>query len=90
MTAVYSDQIASLARQARAQRELTKAYLSRIGALLREAREQRNLSQADIADALGTDTLEVARIERGAQDVPSDVLGRLGTALDAEQDRPDT
>lgn len=87
MVAVYSNQIASLARQARAQQELTKAYLSRIGALLREAREQRNLSQVDVARSLGTDASEVARIERGAQDVPSDLIARLGPALDAEQDQ---
>ncbi len=83
MTAVYLDQIASLARQACAQRELTKAYLSRIGALIREAREQRDLSHAELASALGTDPGEVVRIERGGQDVSPELLERLGPALGA-------
>ena len=89
MTAVYLDQIASLARQARTQRELRRAYLSRIGALIREAREQRDLSHADLASALGTDPHEVVRIERGAQEVPPELLDRLGPALGAGPDHRD-
>ena len=83
MTAVYLDQIASLARQARTQQELTKAYLSRIGALIHEAREQQDLSCAELACALGTDPGEVVRIERDGQDVSPELLDRLGLALDA-------
>ena len=84
MAAVYLNQIASLARQARAQRELTQAYLCRIGALIREAREQRGVSHAELAAALGTDPSEVVRIERGGQDVSPELLDRLGPALDAD------
>lgn len=89
MTAGYLDQIASLARQARTQRELTKAYLSRIGALVREAREHRDISHAELASALGTDAGEVVRIECGAHDVSPEVLDRLGPALGAQAEQRD-
>ena len=49
MTAVYLNQLASLASQARSQPELTTAYLSRIGTLIREAREQRGVSHVELA-----------------------------------------
>ena len=87
MTAVYLNQIASLARQARSQQELTTAYLSRIGALIREAREQRGVSHVELAAALGTDPGEVVRIERGGQDVSPELLDRLGRALDADAEQ---
>jgi transcriptional regulator with XRE-family HTH domain len=60
------------------------AFLVRLGRRVAEVRRQRGLSQGDLAEAIGTATESVSRIERAAA-VPSlGLLGRIASALGVE------
>ncbi|WP_222264110.1 UDP-N-acetylglucosamine 1-carboxyvinyltransferase [Modestobacter marinus] len=55
--------------------------LRNVGGLVRDARRHRGLTQAQLAERLGSSPVEVARIERGDQEVSLELLGRLAAAL---------
>jgi transcriptional regulator with XRE-family HTH domain len=60
------------------------AFRVRLGRRLAEIRRQRGLSQGDLAEALGTATESISRIERAAA-VPSlGLLARIASVLGVE------
>jgi transcriptional regulator with XRE-family HTH domain len=66
------------------QRAQPPAYRVRLGRRIAELRRQRGLSQGDLAEALGTATESISRIERAAA-VPSlGMLSRIASVLGLE------
>ncbi|MBI5486495.1 MAG: helix-turn-helix transcriptional regulator [Deltaproteobacteria bacterium] len=66
------------------QRTQPPAYRVRLGRRIAELRRQRGLSQGDLAEALGTATESISRIERAAA-VPSlGLLARIASVLGVE------
>ena len=60
------------------------AFRIRLGKRIAELRHQRGLAQAHLADAVGTATETVSRIERAASIPSLDMLCRLASALGVE------
>jgi len=60
------------------------AFRIRLGKRIAELRRQRGLAQAHLADAVGTATESVSRIERAASIPSLAMLARLASALGVE------
>src|SRR4051812_26243668 len=60
---------------------VTGQGLRQLGGLIRDARRHHGLTQAQLAARLGISSDDVARIERGDQDVSPELLERLVAAL---------
>ena len=58
--------------------------LKTLGRLVSDLREQRKITQAELAKALGTSQSAVARIEKGEQNLSTEIIARLGTALNKD------
>jgi UDP-N-acetylglucosamine 1-carboxyvinyltransferase len=55
--------------------------LSHIGRLVNQLREERGITQADLAKRLGTTQSAIARIERGEQNLSTEMLAKISEAL---------
>lgn len=53
----------------------------KVGAVIRSIRKHRKLTQADLADAAGTDTGNISRLERGKQGHTDTTLSAIATRL---------
>ena len=58
--------------------------LSQIGNLITELRERRGITQSAFAEKLGTTQSAVARIESGEQNLTTEMLEKIGEALNKE------
>ena len=57
--------------------------LSNIGNLIKELRERRNITQTEFAEKLNTTQSAIARIESGEQNLTTEMISKIGDALDA-------
>lgn len=55
--------------------------LNQIGKLVNQLREERGITQKSLATELGTTQSAVARIERGEQNLSTEMLGKISSAL---------
>ena len=60
------------------------ARLKHIGALIRDLREERGLSQSEFAKKLKTSQSAIARIEQGEQNLSTETLAKISTALNRD------
>lgn len=58
-----------------------KAFFARVGARIRQVRLAKGLSQNEIAEAIQSYQQNVARSERGTENLTLDVLLRLANAM---------
>lgn len=61
-----------------------KKNLEKIGGLIVQAREKAQMTQSDLASSLGTSQSAVARMEKGEQNFTTEMIGKLGRALDTD------
>lgn len=66
------------------QRSQPPAFRVRLGRRISELRRRAGLSQADLAEALGTATESVSRIERAVSTPSLGLLGQIAEVLDVE------
>ncbi len=62
----------------------SRSHLVEIGNFIARLRQSRGLTQDDLAVRLGTSQSAVARIERGEQNVSTEMLAKISTALDRD------
>jgi UDP-N-acetylglucosamine 1-carboxyvinyltransferase len=58
--------------------------LAQIGILIRNLREQRGLTQKELGNAIGTTQSAVARMERGEQNLSTEMMSKISAALNKE------
>lgn len=61
-----------------------KKNLEKIGSLITQARERVLMTQSDLATSLGTSQSAVARMEKGEQNFTTEMITKLGRALDTD------
>lgn len=61
-----------------------KNKLPQIGKLIAEIRERRGITQEEFAKKMGTTQSAIARIENGEQNLTTEMLSKIGDALDRE------
>jgi transcriptional regulator with XRE-family HTH domain len=61
-----------------------KAFFARVGKRIREVRLARGLSQHQVAEAIRSYQQNVARTERGTENLTLDVIYRIAVALDVD------
>ncbi len=62
----------------------SRNHLVEIGNFIARLRQSRGLTQDDLAERLGTSQSAVARIERGEQNVSTEMLAKISSALDRD------
>lgn len=55
--------------------------LEKIGKFISELRDERNLTQNDLAEKIGTTQSAIARIEKGEQNISTEMLAKISEAL---------
>src|SRR4051812_46018682 len=58
--------------------------LGQIGNLISALRQERGITQSEFARKLGTTQSAIARIERGEQNLSTEMLGKIGEALNRD------
>ena len=58
--------------------------LAQIGILIKNLREQRGLTQKELGIAIGTTQSAVARMERGEQNLSTEMMSKISAALNKE------
>jgi ribosome-binding protein aMBF1 (putative translation factor) len=62
----------------------TQAVLESFGEHVRRSREERGVAQAALAQAIGMDPTNLAKIERGKVNVTADTMRRIAEGLGLE------
>lgn len=63
---------------------MKQAVSKQIGALIKNLREEQHITQKDLGKAIGTTQSAVARMERGEQNLSTEMLAKIGAALNKE------
>lgn len=63
---------------------MTTSTLEHLGNTIKTAREERNLTQKELGKAIGTTQSAIARMERGEQNMSTEMLSKISTALNKE------
>ncbi|MEX0931313.1 MAG: UDP-N-acetylglucosamine 1-carboxyvinyltransferase [Candidatus Paceibacterota bacterium] len=58
--------------------------LSLIGSLIQQLREEKNLTQSELAKRIGSTQSAIARIEKGEQNISTDLLSKISNALERD------
>lgn len=64
--------------------ETKKGTLTNLGNMIAKIREDRRMTQADLAEKTGTTQSVIARIEKGEQNLSTETLSKISTALNHE------
>lgn len=65
-------------------KETKPKALASIGAMIAQLREDRNMTQEELGTKIGTTQSVIARIEKGEQNLSTETLAKLSSALDRE------